>query len=204
MVAAVQLHDEHGIADKNAIQGGLCPSIRGDVSPGALRPSARHQQGVLRQIGINHLHLSHVAGVVEGTGLNGNIEFWNTNYNGNQTGLIPGGTNAFDYDDTRDGSGNYGSMQIHNFDAQQTILAYNRWNDGSVSDLGIGNQPTGNPDWTFAADQQPVGADDYTLKNLYVLVEGFPSSAAVPEPSTFALAAPGLLGLAFVTRRRKR
>ena len=35
----------------------------------------------------------------------------------------------------------------------------------SMADLGIGNQPTGNPDWTFAGN-----AGSYQVKRLRVLV----------------------------------
>ncbi len=58
-------------------------------------------------------------------------------------------------------------MQISNYGAGQTLLAINNWggNGGSNIDIGIGNQPVNNPDWTFANN-----AGNYTLKNLIVLV----------------------------------
>ena len=75
-------------------------------------------------------------------------------------------TGAFDFGDTpaspREG---YGSMQIHNPAAKQTVLAVNKWQEGSSADVGIGNSPTGNPDYTFRSN-----AGDYQLKRLMVLV----------------------------------
>ena len=127
--------------------------------------------------------------------MSGNIEFWNTNYVPNQGTLIPSGAGFFDYDDTRSTGGSYGSMQIHNYVDEHTIFAYNRWNDENVSDLGIGNQPTGKLDWTFAAAQQPVGANDYTVKNLFIFVN------QIPEPSTVAL---GLGSLSALAMRRRQ
>ena len=59
----------------------------------------------------------------------------------------------------------YGSMQVHNHDARQTLFALNHWSEGSRADLGIGNQPKDNPDWTFAAN-----AGSYKTKRLRVLV----------------------------------
>ena len=43
-------------------------------------------------------------------------------------------------------------MQVHNHDAKQTLFALNHWREGSDADLGIGNQPKENPDWTFAGN----------------------------------------------------
>jgi sialate O-acetylesterase len=56
-------------------------------------------------------------------------------------------------------------MQVHNYSARQTILALNHWNEGAKADLGIGNQPQGNPDWTFAGN-----AGGYKSKRLRILV----------------------------------
>jgi alpha-N-arabinofuranosidase len=116
---------------------------------------------------VTHLNVaSNVAGIVNGDDLEGNIEFWTMNYGGQPSHVVPGGTGTHDFDDTH-APGNYGSMQVHNYVAKQTLFAYNHWNDTATSDLGIGNQPKGNPDWTFSA---PIHADGYTVKNLYVLV----------------------------------
>ena len=152
----------------------------------------------IQQMIVNDMNVvaSAGAGVTNATGIQGNIEFWRTNYKTEPTTLIPGGANVHDYDSSRVINGTYGSMQVHNFAAGETIFAYNRWNDGIESDLGIGNQPTGHPDWTYAGNLQPVGAADYTVKNLYVLVR------PVPEPSTLALSLLGLVG--FNLRRRRR
>jgi hypothetical protein len=63
-------------------------------------------------------------------------------------------------------AGNYGSMQVHNTAAAQTIFSFSHWGgNGFKPILGIGNQPTGNPDWTFNEN-----ATAYSVKNLYVLV----------------------------------
>ena len=37
--------------------------------------------------------------------------------------------------------------------------------NNQIDGLGIGNRPTGEPDWTFAAN-----ANSYTLKKIYILV----------------------------------
>jgi len=47
----------------------------------------------------------------------------------------------------------YGSMQIHAEDPSNPsnnphniVFAFNRFNRGQITDLGIGTRPTGNPD----------------------------------------------------------
>jgi len=73
---------------------------------------------------------------------------------------------SYDFgDEPTDPAVGYGSMQVHNHDARQTLFALNHWREGSRADLGIGNQATGNPDWTFAAN-----AGNYPVKRLRVLV----------------------------------
>ena len=125
--------------------------------------------GEVYQQRVNNLNVtSNVAGVVNGTGINtGNIEFWPSNYSGGVGLAGIGGTASFDYNDSGiSGATGYGSMQIHNYGAAQTIMAYNRWgNAGGNSDLGIGNRASTDTDWTFAQN-----ANTYVTKNLYVLV----------------------------------
>ena len=112
--------------------------------------------------------VSDVAGIVTGTNLDGgNIEFWPYNYSsGNSAGVPNASDTTFDWGDTAGSDGNYGSMQVANAAASQMLISFNRWGGyGGVVDLGIGNDPTGNPDWTFAQN-----AAGYTVKTLQVFV----------------------------------
>ena len=110
----------------------------------------------------------------EGTGLSTlNVEFWPTNYaEGNALPVPAASATTFDFGDTPT-AGTHGSMQVHNHESGETVFAYNNWGAGDgnpgMSDLGIGNQPTGNSDWTFAEN-----ADGYAIKRLQVLVRGRP------------------------------
>jgi sialate O-acetylesterase len=111
---------------------------------------------------------SNVKGIVARTGLKaGNIEFWPNNYGPGNGAKVPNASGqVWDFGDEPAGPGNgYGSMQVHNHAAKQTLFAINHWTEGSRADLGIGNQPTGNPDWTFAGN-----AGSYSAKRLRVLV----------------------------------
>jgi sialate O-acetylesterase len=128
-----------------------------------LRSGAHFQQPV------SNLNVSsNVKGIVSGVGLTGgNIEFWPNNYGPGNAGAVPhASAQVYDFgDEPADPADGYGSMQIHNHDAKQTLFALNHWREGGRADLGIGNQPRGNPDWTFAGN-----AGSFTAKRLRVLV----------------------------------
>jgi sialate O-acetylesterase len=98
---------------------------------------------------------SNVKGIVTGTHLNGgNIEFWPNNYGPQNSANVPNASSdVFDFgDQPSDPEDGYGSMQVHNHEARQTLFAINHWREGAHADIGIGNQPQNNPDWTFAAN----------------------------------------------------
>ncbi len=111
---------------------------------------------------------SNVSGIVAGTGIvGGNIEFWPNNYGPHNAKNVPNADSGkYDFGDQMtaplDG---YGSMQVHNHDAKQTLFAVNHWPAGTRADLGIGNNLNGHPDWTFTGN-----AGSYKTKRLRVLV----------------------------------
>jgi VCBS repeat-containing protein len=124
--------------------------------------------GATFQQQVNNMNVfSNVAGVTTGTGIaTGNIEFWSSDYaTGSGSGSIPGNDGTYDFNDVPYGGPGYGSMQIHNYGTGQTIFGYNRWGTGGADDLGIGNSPIGNPDWTFQ-----VNAGSYTVRRMHILV----------------------------------
>ncbi|MFT5130426.1 MAG: VCBS repeat-containing protein, partial [Rhodothermales bacterium] len=131
------------------------------------------------------------AGVTTGTGIStGNVEFWPSNYSGSNAIGIPGASGAFDFGDGGAGTGDgYGSFQIHNHGASETLIAYSAFGSANTDNIGIGNQPTGSPDWTFANS-----APTYSIKNLQILARvtdsGLASGGAyahVPEVSDYTL-----------------
>lgn len=125
--------------------------------------------GARFQCNVNHMNVfSNVKGIFTGTNLaGGNIEFWPDNYiTANDAHVPNASSDVFDFGDEPNAPADgYGSMQIHNHDAKQTLFAINHWREGSRADLGIGSQPSGNPDWTFAAN-----AASYSAKRLRILV----------------------------------
>jgi sialate O-acetylesterase len=84
----------------------------------------------------------------------GNIEFWPSNYsmpaahNG-----ISGNSSSYDFNDSPSEAGmaiGYGSMQVHDWKNGTVLWAFNNFNVGSVSDVGIGNNTESiHSDWTF-------------------------------------------------------
>ena len=111
--------------------------------------------------------LSNVQGIVTGTGLSGgNIEFWPNNYGGPNATKVPNATDLWDFgDQCGEPVDGYGSMQVHNHEARQTIFATNNWKSAGRADIGIGNSTGQTRDWTFTAN-----AATYSLKRLRVLV----------------------------------
>ena len=123
--------------------------------------------GAVYQQLVNNMNIyCNVPGVVTGTGITtGNIEFWPWNYSDDNAKGIPNASNdVYDFGDTCSYNFNYSCMQVHNYGASQTLFALNHWNGGPL-EIGIGNQPTGNPDWTFANN-----GGNYLVKTLQVLV----------------------------------
>jgi hypothetical protein len=108
---------------------------------------------------------------------NGYLEIWPNRYAASLPPSPPAGGSAstWDFADRPSpatgpipGSGGYGSFQIHNLSSRQTVLAVNGWahTPQTVVSAGIGNQPSGQPDWTFAAN-----ADRWTRPHLKVYVK---------------------------------
>jgi sialate O-acetylesterase len=127
------------------------------------------QSGAHFQQNVAHLNVfSDVQNVVVGTNLDGgNIEFWPNNYSPDNSAKVPNASpTTFDFgDQPNDPADGYGSMQVHNHAARQTVFALNHWREGQRADVGIGNAPDGNPDWTFAGN-----AGNYTAKRLRIFV----------------------------------
>jgi len=127
--------------------------------------------GVFQQTVANLLVASNVEGLPTGLVGMGVIEFWPNSYGGTNKSGIAGATDAFDFGDFADNqkpADGYGSMQVHNLSARQTVWALNHWVVGNKADLGIGPAANGG-DWTFAAN-----GDRYVLKRLRVFVKPAP------------------------------
>ncbi len=122
---------------------------------------------VFQQMVKNLTVKSNVEGVKNGEFAEGNIEFWPTNYGGQNAAQVPGASDkAFDFGDARNGAGDYGSMQVHNTAEKQTVFGYNCWKNRANADLGIGNAKSDNTDWTFSN-----AAKNWATATLFVFVK---------------------------------
>ncbi|MFO1004124.1 MAG: sialate O-acetylesterase, partial [Planctomycetaceae bacterium] len=111
---------------------------------------------------------SNVSSITSDRGIaTGNIEFWPDNYGVINVANVAGASNdVYDFgDETAPPADGYGSMQVHNFGAKQTLFAINHWVSGGGADLGIGNGPDRTTDWTFSAN-----AGAYSSRRLRVYV----------------------------------
>jgi sialate O-acetylesterase len=159
----IELQDADGNAKDLYVSMNAFTDDPGKISVPAFGSGAHFQQNVADMD-----VYSNVKGVVTGTHLNGgNIEFWPNNYAPQNSANVPNASSdVFDFgDQPTDPEDGYGSMQVHNHDARQTLFAINHWREGAHADVGIGNQPTNNPDWTFAGN-----AGSYSAMRLVVLV----------------------------------
>ena len=102
----------------------------------------------------------------------GRLEIWPWNYGESAQNNIGGDNSKYDFDDRHSGNASYGSMQVHNLSAAQTVMA---WNNHSASqpDIGLGNNPasTGNnkhPDWTFSGGSN-LGTSNWKFQVLLFL-----------------------------------
>ncbi|PSL36437.1 protein of unknown function (DUF303) [Labedella gwakjiensis] len=149
-----------------------------------------------------------VASVTNAAG--GAIEFWPYTYSGASPN--GSGTNAYDYSDTPTTAAGYGSFQIHNTAAKQTVMAVNAWNrTDRPLDIGIGNQPTGNPDWTFSQTGGSLRSATLTAYVKYAELAAVDCESGVGELADYQLlyeaevpttAEPWLDGVDYVVDRR--
>jgi len=99
------------------------------------------------------------------------VEMFPSNYSTANVRSVPGASDkVYDFGDSPAGGAGepgYGSFQIHNVPARQTVLAFNAWQNGAGCDLGIGNRPEGNSDWTLSAN----AGKDYGAAYLLVFVK---------------------------------
>jgi sialate O-acetylesterase len=126
-------------------------------------------QAVFQQNVRNLMVKSNVKGIQNGNFVEGgNIEFWSHNYvPANAQNITGASAGKYDFGDEKvEPLLGYGSMQVHNHKAKQTLFAFNNFKSGKNADLGIGNSDGANPDWTFSAN-----AGKYNSAKMYIMVK---------------------------------
>ncbi len=123
--------------------------------------------GAIFQEAVTNMNVASSIPSLNAAGITGNIEFWPHKHNKHNAQGVPGASDTvYDLGDERLTDCCYGSMQVHSSELGGTIFAINRWLYNSAVDIGIGNNPNGNPDWTYAANGLT-----YTTKRLEVFVD---------------------------------
>lgn len=130
--------------------------------------------GAMFQMNVSHMNIwSNDEQLKTGVGIDrGHIEFWPNNYGPKSSPNSPIASDQLrDHGDTPNPSipDGYGSMQVHWPQEQQTVFAINHWAARSP-DIGIGNAPEGQPDWSFSANAQT-----YQVKRLRIYVKVSPN-----------------------------
>ncbi len=142
------------------------------------------------QEALNDINVTtNVDGIQEGRGLAGGwVEMWSDNYGQNNRMQVPNASSAtYDFGDDRSGGGSYGSFQVHDFENETVLFAFNRFNDGARADVGIGNRANSHPDYTFASN-----ANQYRFRRLVV----FALPGQPPPPATVRAQSPTYCSIA--------
>jgi sialate O-acetylesterase len=111
---------------------------------------------------------SNVAGVKTGTFSGGNVEIWLGGMKTANSAKVPGASDdTFDFGD--EPTPQLSSVfQLHNTGEKQTVFSVNRWFLGKKNqvDIGIGNAPSGHPDWTGSR-----AGKNYQSAHLLILIQ---------------------------------
>ncbi|MBC8443287.1 9-O-acetylesterase [PVC group bacterium] len=110
---------------------------------------------------------SNVPGIATGELPEGcNIEFWDCNYGPGNATKVPNADSAlFDFGDQLGAttSPGYGCMQIHNWEAKQCIICFNRFGAGKSNDVGIGDSEGKTRDWTFTSSAKNYARGEFKV-----------------------------------------
>jgi len=126
-------------------------------------------ENVIQRTVTNMSVASNYPTVTNTSSTSGRLEIWPWNYGQGAQNNIGGDNSKYDFDDTHSGNQYYGSMQVHNLSAAQTVMAWNGHHD-SNPDIGFGNNPAndGHPDWTFSSDSS-FGTSNWKFQVLLIL-----------------------------------
>jgi hypothetical protein len=110
---------------------------------------------------------SNNSNVTKARGISGRLELWGWNYDiPKAPDYANGDATKYDYNDTSNGSGTFGSFQVHDINNFKTVFAWNyhHYTGSDNPNIGFGNNSSssGHPDWTFCVDTLAQGPCVYT------------------------------------------
>lgn len=129
-------------------RGGFNPSVSSLMIPSKNSP---YQYVV--QANVSDLNVySNNSAVTKGSSLDGRLEIWPWNYATSVNGLSPAGNGSvYDYDDTWDSGGYYGSFQVHDMTNSKPVFVWNNSSPGTTAEVAYGKNTGTHPDWTFCS-----------------------------------------------------
>lgn len=132
---------------------------------------------------------SNNSNVTKASGISGRLEHWGWNYDiPRASDYGQGDSSKYDYNDTNNGNGTFGSFQVHDISNFKTVFAWNyhHYTGSDNPNLGFGNNSAaaGQPDWTFCIDSTAQGPCVYTsntfLLQIYINLAVTPLADATP------------------------
>lgn len=132
---------------------------------------------------------SNNSNVTKASGISGRLEHWGWNYDTPRASDYGTGDGTkYDYNDTNNGNGSFGSFQVHDISNFKTVLAWNHhiYTGSDNPNLGFGSNSAsaGHPDWTFCIDSTAQGPCVYTsntfLLQIYINLAVTPLADATP------------------------
>ena len=136
-------------------RGGFNPSVSSLMIPSVNSPYAYFVQANVSDLNV----YSNSPSVTNGKGFSGRLEIWPRNYGTGTNGLSPAGNGTnYDYDDSWNSDGSYGSFQIHDMTNLKPVFAWNRHDYGGSPEVGYGQNSGTHPDWTFCANGGSAGS----------------------------------------------
>jgi hypothetical protein len=136
-------------------RGGFDPSITSLMIPSQNSPYQYQIQANVADLNV----YSNNGNVTKGSGLSGRLEIWPWNYGVSANGLSPAGSGAnYDYDDTWQTGGYYGSFQIHDMTNLKPVFVWNNSSYGANPEVAFGKNTGTHPDWTFCSQAGGMGS----------------------------------------------
>lgn len=145
--------------------GGAVGSSSDSTEPtiaGIAVPSVNSGQQWIVQTNVSDMNVySSNASVTKAIGTSGRLEIWPWDYSWGPSTLTPAGSsNSYDFGDTHNGGGSYGSFQVHDITNDKPVFVWNNtgYSNYYSAEVAYGKNSVANPDWTFCSQAGSWGS----------------------------------------------
>jgi hypothetical protein len=145
--------------------GGATGSTAGTTAPsiaGIAIPSVNSGQQWIVQANVSDMNVySDNTAVTKTISTSGRLEIWPWDYSWGPSALTPAGSsNNYDSGDSQNGSGGYGSFQVHDLTNSKPVFVWNNtgYSNGFSAEVAYGLNSGTNPDWTFCSQGGSQGS----------------------------------------------